>query len=193
MVQNLPVRRVASACAGALLWVGSVALYAADGYGLAVGLLWLFALALVGTALYERIARPARIDLLAPLLLMAAFAPLYVIRVASLPVQVNSDEVAIMFYAKKYAAMANPDMFGLSEYFGHPVALLVVWGKLGNLFGGVTLDHMRLLHALTGLLTIGLSVPLVTPLQQLRSRIQMLVGKRDNLESGHRRRTIPLS
>ena len=154
------MRRVASACAGALLWVASVALYAADGFGLAVGLLWLFALALVGTALYERIARPARIDLLAPLLLMAAFAPLYLIRVASLPVQVNSDEVAIMLYAKKYAAMANPDMFGLSEYFGHPVALFVVWGKLGNLFGGVTLDHMRLLHALAGLLAIGLSYAL---------------------------------
>jgi 4-amino-4-deoxy-L-arabinose transferase-like glycosyltransferase len=160
MVQNLPVRRVAVACAGALLWVASVALYAADGFGLAVALLWLFGLALVGTALYERIARPARIDLLAPLLLMAAFAPLYLIRVASLPVQVNSDEVAIMLYAKKYAAMANPDMFGLSEYFGHPVALLVVWGKLGNLFGGVTLDHMRFLHALAGLLTIGLSYAL---------------------------------
>ena len=152
--------RVAIACAGALLWVASLALYAADGFGLAVALLWLFALVLVGAALFERIARPARIDLLAPLLLMAAFAPLYVIRIASLPVQVNSDEVAIMMFAKKYAAMANPDMFGLSEYFGHPVALLVVWGKLGNLFGGVTLDHMRLLHALTGLLTIGLSYAL---------------------------------
>jgi len=160
VVQNLPVRRVAIACAGALLWVASVALYAADGFGLAVGLLWLFGLALVGTALFERIARPARIDLLMPPLLMAAFAPLYLIRVASLPVQVNSDEVAIMFFAKKYAAMANPDMFGLSEYFGHPVALFVVWGKLGNLFGGVTLDHMRLLHALAGLLTIGLSYAL---------------------------------
>jgi 4-amino-4-deoxy-L-arabinose transferase-like glycosyltransferase len=132
-------------------------LYAADGFGLAVGLLWLAALGLVGAALFEPIPRPARIDLLAPLGLMAAFAPLYLIRVASLPVQVNSDEVAIMMFAKKYAAMGNPDMFGLSEYFGHPVALLVVWGKLGGLLGGVTLDHMRLLHALAGLLTIGLS------------------------------------
>jgi hypothetical protein len=144
-------------CAGAILWVASVALYAADGFGLTVGLLWLLGLLFVGTAFFEPLARPARVDLLAPLLLMAAFAPLYVIRVASLPVQVNSDEVAIMLYAKKYAALANPDLFGLSEYFGHPVALLVAWGKLGNLFGGVTLDHMRLLHALTGLLAIGLS------------------------------------
>jgi 4-amino-4-deoxy-L-arabinose transferase-like glycosyltransferase len=150
------VERAGIVCAGALLWVTSVALYAADGFGLTVGLLWLAGVLFVGTALFEPLARPAGADLLAPLLLMAAFAPLYVIRVASLPVQVNSDEVAIMLYAKKYAAIANPDLFGLSEYFGHPVALLVVWGKLGGLLGGVTLEHMRLLHALTGLLTIGL-------------------------------------
>ena len=151
------MERVWLACLGGAAWVASVALYAADGFGLTVGLLWLFALAVAGTVLFEPVPRPARIDLLAPLVLAAAFAPLYVIRVASLPVQVNSDEVAIMLYAKKYAGLAHPDMFGLSEYFGHPVALLVVWGKLGNLLGGVTLDHMRLLHALTGLLTIGLS------------------------------------
>jgi 4-amino-4-deoxy-L-arabinose transferase-like glycosyltransferase len=154
------VKRVGVGCLGAVLAAASVALYAADGFGLTVGLVWLAALGLVGAALFEPIPRPGRIDLLAPLGLILVFAPLYVIRVASLPVQVNSDEVAIMLYAKKYAAMGNPDMFGLSEYFGHPVALLVVWGKLGGLLGGVTLDHMRLLHALTGLLTIGLSYAL---------------------------------
>jgi hypothetical protein len=137
-----------------------VALYAATGFGLAVGLLWLGALALVGGGLLvesERLPRPSTADVVAPLGLMLAFAPLYVWRVASLPVQVNSDEVAIMTFARRYAAMPHPDLFGLSDYFGHPVALLVVWGKLGNLLGGVDLDHMRLLHTLTGLLTIGLS------------------------------------
>ena len=152
------------AYASVLLWAASVVIYAANGFGTAVGLLWLIALVLGGAALYEPIERPARIDLIVPPLLMLAFAPLYLIRIASLPVQVNSDEVAIMYYAKQYAAAAHPDMFGLSEYFGHPVALLVVWGKLGNLLGGVTLDHMRLLHALTGLLTIGLSYALVRQL-----------------------------
>ena len=37
------------------------------------------------------------------------------------------------------------------------------------------------------------TVPLVTLFQELRSSIQMLFGKRDNLESGHRHRTIPLT
>jgi 4-amino-4-deoxy-L-arabinose transferase-like glycosyltransferase len=154
------VTRVGTACASVLLWVASVVIYAGNGFSTAVGLLWLAALVLGGIALYEPIERPARIDLLVPPLLMLAFAPLYVIRIASLPVQVNSDEVAIMSWAKQYAATPHPDMFGLSGYFGHPVALAVVWGKLGNLLGGVTLDHMRLLHALTGLLTIGLSYAL---------------------------------
>jgi hypothetical protein len=147
-------------CLGAALGVASVVLYAADGFGLAVGLLWLAAVLLVGGVLHvtgESLPRPRLVDVLAPLGLMLAFAPLYVWRVASLPVQVNSDEVAIMTWAKRYAAMPHPDLFGLSDYFGHPVALAVIWGKLGNLMGGVTLGHMRLLHALTGLLIIGVS------------------------------------
>jgi hypothetical protein len=157
-------------CLGAALGVASVVLYAVSGFGLAVGLLWLDALALVGGVLLvtsERIPRPGWADVIAPIALMVAFAPLYVWRVATLPVQVNSDEVAIMTFAKRYAAMPHPDLFGLSDYFGHPVALLVVWGKLGNLLGGVDLDHMRLLHALTGLLTIGLSYTLFRQLLSL--------------------------
>ncbi|HEY6836487.1 MAG TPA: phospholipid carrier-dependent glycosyltransferase [Gaiellaceae bacterium] len=154
------MNRIAMAYVSVLVWTASVVIYAGNGFSTAVGLLWLAGLLLGGAALYEPIERPARIDLAAPPLLMLAFAPLYLIRIASLPVQVNSDEVAIMDWAKKYAAMPHPDMFGLSWYFGHPVALAVVWGKLGNVLGGVTLGHMRLLHALTGLLTIGLSYAL---------------------------------
>jgi 4-amino-4-deoxy-L-arabinose transferase-like glycosyltransferase len=36
----------------------------------------------------------------------------------------------------------------------------VVWGKLGELIGGVDLFHMRLMHALVGLLIVGLSYAL---------------------------------
>jgi 4-amino-4-deoxy-L-arabinose transferase-like glycosyltransferase len=157
-------------CLGVALGAASVALYAADGFGLGVGLLWLGALALIGAVLLRasgRVALPSAADLAAPVVLMLAFAPLYLWRVASLPVQVNSDEVAIMTWAKQYAAMPHPDLFGLSTYFGHPVALAVVWGKLGNLMGGVTLDHMRLLHALTGLLIIGVSYSLFRQLLPL--------------------------
>src|ERR671937_114535 len=86
--RNLPAR-IGAAGLGVLLWVVSLALYAADGFGLAVGLLWVAGLLLAGAALAERIPLPARVDLIAPLLLMLAFAPLYLIRIASLPVQVN--------------------------------------------------------------------------------------------------------
>jgi hypothetical protein len=157
-------------CLGAALGVASVVLYAVSGFGLAAAFLWLDALALIAGVLLvksERLIRPSAADLVAPVVLMLAFAPLYVWRVASLPVQVNSDEVAIMTWAKQYASMPHPDLFGLSGYFGHPVGLAVVWGNLGNLLGGVGLDHMRLLHALSGLLTIGLSYTLFRQLLSL--------------------------
>ena len=85
---------------------------------------------------------------------LAALSPLYLLRLETWPVQVSSDEVAIMSYAKQYAATPHVDLFGLSTYFGDPAGQLVVWGKLGNLSGGITLEHMRLLHALAGLLIV---------------------------------------
>ena len=58
-----------------------------------------------------------------------------------------------MSVAKDYAH--NPgDPFGYSYYLTRPAGLFVVWGKLGELIGGIDLFHMRLLHALVGLLTI---------------------------------------
>jgi len=110
------VERVGTAYLGILLWVASVVIYAGKGFSTAVGLLCLLGLVLGGAALYEPIELPARIDLIVPPLLMLAFAPLYLVRIASLPVQVNSDEVAIMYYAKQYASAAHPDLFGLSAY-----------------------------------------------------------------------------
>ena len=145
---------------GGMLGVLGVILYAARGYSAWIGWLWLAGLVVILAHLSATsgpLGRPSRVDVAAPALLMLVFAPLYLLRLPSWPVQVNSDEVAIMTWAKQYAAMPHPDMFGLSGYFGHPVALAVVWGKLGNLIGGIELGHMRLLHALCGLLIIGAS------------------------------------
>ena len=145
---------------GAALGVASVALYGAAGYSTVVIALWLAALALVAAALAGRggpIGLPSGRDVAAPLVLLLGFAPLYLLRLDTVPVQVNSDEVAIMTFAKQSAGAHHVDLFGLSTYFGHPIALFVLWGKLGNLLGGIDLGHMRLLHALTGLLTIALS------------------------------------
>jgi 4-amino-4-deoxy-L-arabinose transferase-like glycosyltransferase len=67
---------------------------------------------------------------------------------------VSSDEIATMEVSQQYANAVNVDPFGVSTYLTRPAGLFVVWGKLGELLGGIDLSHMRLLHALVGLLTV---------------------------------------
>jgi Dolichyl-phosphate-mannose-protein mannosyltransferase len=158
------------AVVGAALGISSLALYAAAGYGALVVVLWLAALAVLATAFRaasDRLPRIAPADLLAAAGLALAFAPLYLVRAHAWPVQVGSDEVAIMTYAKIYAGRDGVDLFGVSDYLGHPAALLVAWGKLGELLGGVDLLHMRLLHGASGLAVIAVSYALF---RQLLSR-----------------------
>ncbi len=148
---------------GAALGVLMLVLYATVGYSGWLVLLLLVALGLISVHLFvasEPLGRPQWLDFVLPALLVLALSPLYLLRLAAWPVQVSSDEVAIMAYAKKYAALPHVDLFGLSDYFGDPAGQLVLWGKLGNLFGGVGLEHMRLLHVLFGLLIVGASYAL---------------------------------
>src|SRR5258708_26661742 len=98
--------------------------------------------------------RSPRLDLLVMFALVLAFAPLYLLSVHTVPVQVGSDEVAIMTFAKQVANARHVDPFGLSTYFAFPTLIFLVFGKLGQLMGGVTLAHMRLLHGLFGLTEI---------------------------------------
>jgi 4-amino-4-deoxy-L-arabinose transferase-like glycosyltransferase len=162
--------------AGGALALGSVVAYGINGFSTAVGLLWLGALTLLAAAFLRESGRVGRVelwDVLAPIGLALVLAPLYVLRLHAWPVQVSSDEVAIMTAAKQQAAAHGADLFGLSPYFGNPTVLFVVWGALGGLLGGVDLDHMRLLHALVGLLTIGVSYGFF---RQLLSRPWALVA-----------------
>jgi hypothetical protein len=155
---------------GVALGLLSLAVYAATGYGRGVVLLWLAALAVLASAFWaasERLPRVATADLLTVAALVLAFAPLYLARVYAWPVQVNSDEVSIMTYAKIYASREGVDLFGVSDYLGHPAALLVLMGNLGELLGGVELLHMRLLHSAFGLAVIVASYALF---RQLLSR-----------------------
>jgi len=142
---------------GAAVGVATVIVYGIAGWRGWIAWVWLAAIVVISAHLFVtsgRLGRPAWPDLLAPCALVAALSPLYLLRLETWPVQVSSDEVAIMSYAKQYAATPHVDLFGLSTYFGDPAGQLVVWGKLGHLFGGITLEHMRLLHALAGLLIV---------------------------------------
>jgi hypothetical protein len=143
--------------AGAALGIASVIVYGLRGWHGWIAWLWLASIVVISAHLFVtsgRLGGPSWPDVLAPCALVAALSPLYLLHLEAWPVQVSSDEVAIMSYAKQYAATPHVDLFGLSTYFGDPAGQLVVWGKLGNLLGGVTLEHMRLLHAIAGLLVV---------------------------------------
>lgn len=96
-------------------------------------------------------------DIVIIFVLLVVCAPLYLLYLHSLPVQVNTDEVTIMVFQRSLANTPGIDLFGLSSYEGLPSFIFIVMGKLGMLIGGVTLYHMRLIHALSGLMIVIIS------------------------------------
>src|SRR5207253_203029 len=65
--------------------------------------------------------------------------------------------------------------------------------RAGSLVLGPKLADERAEIDVGGQQRLGLPVSLVPLAEQLRGGVQVIVGKRDNLESGHRRGTIPLT
>jgi hypothetical protein len=151
------------------LWVGiacavaSIAVYERSGYSHRMLVLWLAGLVVLAAFFASRsraLPKIALLDLALPAGLLALVSPLYVAALYRWPVQVNSDEVAVMGVSKVYATLPGADPFGVSYYLSRPALLFIGWGKLGNLLGGIDLFHMRLLHALCGLLVVALSYAL---------------------------------
>ena len=135
----------------------SLVLYIARGYSHTMLWLWLSGLVIAAAGFAIRSRTWPRFSPIEPLLALAAAAlcaPLYLIALYRWPVQVSSDELAIMGAAREYAHAPGADPFGPSTYLTRPAMLFIAWGKLGNLIGGIDLFHMRLLHAVVGLLTI---------------------------------------
>jgi hypothetical protein len=143
---------------GAVAGLVSLLMYRSNGYSRTMLVIWLIGLVGLSVFFWSRNRFLPRIsigDVLAPIGLVLAFAPLYLLALFRWPVQVNGDEVAIIDVARAYAHPApDVDPLGLSLYLNRPALLFIGWGKLGELLGGFDLYHMRLLHALFGLLTI---------------------------------------
>ncbi len=125
--------------------------------------LWIAGLLAAGYAFFIR-ATPAsslcafgKGDAYIVLALMAVFAPLYLLRLHSVPFQINTDEISIMVKMQQYVSADQPDLFGLSDYFHFPTLIFVLLGWLGEALGGITLHHMRFIHALFGLAIIAVS------------------------------------
>jgi len=147
--------------------LASLVLYGVSGYSRSMLLLWLAGLVGLSFFFWSRSRALPRIavgDLLLPVGVALAFSPLYLLALYSWPVQVSSDEVTIIGIAKGYAHPHGVDPFGVSTYLSRPTLLFIGWGKLGELFGGFDLYHMRLLHAVFGLLTIVASYALLRQL-----------------------------
>ena len=152
------------------LWLGlacglaAIVDYERSGYDRPMLLLWLASLVLLAAFFANRSRTLPRIELLDVVLpgaVLAAISPLYVAALYRWPVQVNSDEVVVMGVSKQYANAIGIDPFGASTYLSRPTLLFIGWGKLGNLLGGIDLYHMRLLHALCGLLVVAASYALL--------------------------------
>jgi hypothetical protein len=142
---------------GVSLGVASLVVYKERGYSHSMLWLWLAALLTLAFAFWSRSRALPRIAVIEVAIaggLVAIFSPLYLLVLYRWPVQVSSDEIAIMQVSKAYAHAQNVDPFGVSWYLSRPAMLFIGWGRLGELLGGVDLVHMRLLHALFGLLTI---------------------------------------
>lgn len=158
--------------AGMALGVAALATYAAAGFSLVMFLLLVAAIVSLGASLRARrrkpdsagdLAPPASadrippVDLLLPVGLMAAFAPLYLFALHTLPVQVSSDELALTHFAQVLSTAKHVNPFGISDYNSHPTMGFLILGKLGRLLGGVDLYHMRLIMGFSGLVVIGCS------------------------------------
>jgi hypothetical protein len=146
---------------GSVAGIASLLMYRANGYSRTMLLVWLVGLVGLSVFFWSRnraVPRIATGDVLATVGLVLAFAPLYVLALYRWPVQVSGDEVQIIDVARAYAHPApEADPLGVSLYLSRPTLLFIGWGKLGELLGGFDLYHMRLLHALCGLLIIAAS------------------------------------
>jgi Dolichyl-phosphate-mannose-protein mannosyltransferase len=134
----------------------SLLIYIANGYSHRMLWLWLVGpmVAAIGFGLSARVwPRVAALDVGLAAVAAAVCSPLYLIALYRWPVQVSSDEIAVMSVSKDYAQLPH-DPFAYSYYLTRPAGLFVVWGTLGEWIGGIDLFHMRLLHASVGLLTI---------------------------------------
>jgi Dolichyl-phosphate-mannose-protein mannosyltransferase len=148
---------LATVALGLALGALSLAIYIAAGYSKAMLWLWLGGLVIAAVGFGLRSTSWPHIavaDLACAAGAAVICAPLYLIALYRWPVQVNSDELAVMGAVRDYGHPHGADPFGPGNYLTRPALLFIVWARLGNLIGGIDLFHMRLLHAMVGLLTI---------------------------------------
>jgi hypothetical protein len=146
---------------GLLVYGVSMVCYFKNGYGLAVSGLFLVGCAIIARFFFlhrsqTRLKLWGKKDSLVLLFLLILFTPLYAARLDIIPWQIGTDEIAVT-KAAKIAASPTTDVFGISNYLGHPNLLFMGIGYLGKVFGGNTIENMRKTDALAGILTVLIS------------------------------------
>ena len=139
----------------------TVSFYGLVGYDWTLPLFWLASISLTGASLWPRRVRataPTGETFLgewqAVFVLVCAFAPLYLTQLYTVPFQINTDELTLMIVESRLTAQHTSDLLGLSNYSRLPSLIFVVFGWAGKWLGGITLLHMRAVHALCGVLII---------------------------------------
>ncbi len=134
-------------------------IYNHSGYSVWVVFFWIASIILFAAFFYKRekyFVSIAPRDILIGIGLILVFAPIYFLGLSSVPYQMNTDELTITYFSKQLAHK-NTDIFSLSSYFYFPTFIFALWGWLARLLGGVTVYHIRILHALSGLCIIAAS------------------------------------
>ena len=152
-------RRTGPLVLGLVGWFAALGTYKIAGFGWGVAAVWIWSIAIFGLGIkqldtWERTsARISSRDILAVLLLLGMFAPLYLVDLYSLPYPVHNDEVELMILETAHS-VPGADLFGISQYLSMPIFLFSAFGWAGRAIGEIELTTMRAVHASLGLLII---------------------------------------
>jgi tetratricopeptide (TPR) repeat protein len=147
--------------AGLFAVVNACWLYYCHGFHWPIFVVWLLGLAFCGMILAfdpgARLLIPRISDLLTALALMVVAVPLYVWSVYYIPFRMNSDEIVLIDAEHEWLRSGVIDLFGLSDYFGFMYSPFLIQGWCAQWLGGINLYHVRLLHAICGVIIVGFS------------------------------------
>lgn len=86
------------------------------------------------------------------LLLLCIVSSFYLYHFYTIPLQINTDEIAIMNTSKVISTQPDIDILGVSYYLGFAAYIFYVFGKVSTFLGGIDLYHYRLAHVLSGVM-----------------------------------------
>lgn len=93
-------------------------------------------------------------DIVCILILLAVFVPIYTLFLYEIPYQVNTDEIAHMFFSKLQVDKKVMNPFSMSGYFYMPAADFLLVGWAAQFLGGINLVNGRIISGLIGVFIV---------------------------------------